>query len=99
MDMHNILNKIIQSLNPATMSTQPEMLFNTFKEAIREGAVGKFPQKATISVPKAVRTMKIANNLGYYLRAGKSCFIVISIPIRDEKQALLFLRQVILFLR
>lgn len=41
-DMHSILNRIIQAINPATIPHEPHALFSTFKDSLRDGAIGKF---------------------------------------------------------
>lgn len=40
-DMHSILNRVIQAINPATIPHEPHALFSTFKDSLRDGAIGK----------------------------------------------------------
>lgn len=40
--MHSILNRVIQAINPATIQHEPHALFSTFKDSLRDGAIGKF---------------------------------------------------------
>lgn len=39
--MHSILNRVIQAINPATIQHEPHALFSTFKDSLRDGAIGK----------------------------------------------------------
>lgn len=39
--MHSILNRVIQAINPATIEHEPHALFSTFKDSLRDGAIGK----------------------------------------------------------
>lgn len=40
MDLHNILNRVIQTLNPITISHEPALLYAIFKDCLRECAIG-----------------------------------------------------------
>lgn len=39
--MHSILNRVIQAINPATIPHEPHALFSTFKDSLRDGAIGE----------------------------------------------------------
>lgn len=41
-DMHSILNRVIQAINPATIPHEPHALFSIFKDSLRDGAIGKY---------------------------------------------------------
>ncbi|XP_054728578.1 uncharacterized protein LOC129237707 isoform X1 [Anastrepha obliqua] len=40
MDSHTVLNHIIQAINPVTISHEPASLYATFKDCLRESAIG-----------------------------------------------------------
>ncbi|XP_037937883.1 uncharacterized protein LOC119671364 [Teleopsis dalmanni] len=40
MDLHGILNRIIQTINPVTISNEPATLYATFQDCLRECAIG-----------------------------------------------------------
>lgn len=42
MDLHSILNRVIQTINPVTISHEPALLYATFKDSLRECSIGKF---------------------------------------------------------
>lgn len=41
MDLHSILNRVIQTINPVTISHEPALLYATFKDSLRECSIGK----------------------------------------------------------
>lgn len=41
MDIHTSLNRIIQSINPVTISRHPEVLCSVFKHSVKETAIGE----------------------------------------------------------
>ncbi|XP_061388416.1 uncharacterized protein LOC133323510 [Musca vetustissima] len=40
MDLHSILNRVIQTINPVTISHEPALLYATFKDSLRECSIG-----------------------------------------------------------
>jgi len=41
MDLHGILNRVIQCINPGNITRDPAQLYATFQDALRECAIGE----------------------------------------------------------
>lgn len=48
MDLHSILNRVIQTINPVTISHEPALLYATFKDSLRECSIG-MPMESLIN--------------------------------------------------
>ncbi|KAH8420506.1 hypothetical protein KR009_011057 [Drosophila setifemur] len=64
MDLHGILNRIIQCINPVNINHEPAQLYATFQDALREGAIGcaKVLQFCNIFITDATHMTRYQKN-------------------------------------
>ncbi|EDV99855.1 uncharacterized protein LOC6565226 [Drosophila grimshawi] len=78
MDLHSILNRVIRHIDPASISHEPALLYATFKDGLRECAVGcaKVLQFCNIFIKDATHLARYQKNeIVKYVRTRIPIFI------------------------